>query len=195
MTSVMYASAAEFKAYQRITSTDTTDDGVIDDLLGAASRLIDNITRRTFYGRVATKLYDVPDGDTLYIEDDDLLSVTTLTNGDGTVLTTTDYILKPNNSSPKWAVKLKDSSTYVWEEDSSGNDEQVISILGVWGWSASPPDDIREACLQIAGSYYHRRFGENVTADTTISTGGVVITPNDIPSSARTILVKYERLA
>lgn len=197
VTSTLYASVTEFKAYQRITSTDTTDDGVITDILEAASRLIDNLARRTFYARTATKYYDVPDeydGDILYIEDDDLLTVTTLTNGDTTVLTTSDYILLPNNSSPKWGIKLKDSSTYTWEQDSDGNDEQVITIVGTWGWSASAPDDIKEACLQIASAYYHRRFGENMTADTTISTGGVVISPVDIPASARSIIKRYERL-
>lgn len=200
VTGTLYASVTEFKAYQRITSTDTTDDGVITDIIEGASRLIDTTTRRTFYARTATNLYDVPDGefgdgDILYIEDDDLLTVTTLTNGDATVLTTSDYILLPNNSSPKWGIKLKDSSTKSWESDTDGNDEQAISIAGTWGWSATAPDDVKEACLQIASAYYHRRFGENMTADTTISSGGVVITPQDIPASAKSILMKYERLA
>ena len=51
-----YASITDFKSYARITSTDTTDDGVIGDILESASKLIDTETRRTFYARVETRL-------------------------------------------------------------------------------------------------------------------------------------------
>lgn len=190
-----YASTGDFKNYARITSTDTTDDGVISDILSAASKLIDSETRRTFYPRTETHYYDVPDGSTLYIEDDDLLSITTLTNGDSTVLTTTDYILLPANSYPKYGIKLKDSSDYSWEEDSDGNDEQAITILGSWGYSTTAPADIVEACLEIATAFYHRRFGENMAAESTLTAGGVMITPRDIPASARSIIANYVRLA
>lgn len=189
-----YASLIEFKNFARITSTDATDDGVIGNILDGVSRLIDNETRRTFYARTETHYYDVPDDDTLYILDDDLLTITTLTNGDATVLTTTDYILLPNNSSPKWGIKIKGSSTKCWEEDSNGDEEQAITILGTWGWSATAPADIKEACLEIAMAAYHR-FGENATSETTITSGGVVITPRDIPAGARAILDNYARLA
>lgn len=189
-----YASTGDFKSYARITSTDTTDDGVIADILSAAGKLIDSETRRTFYPRTETHLYDVPDDSTLYIEDDDLLAVTTLTNGDATVLTTADYILLPANSSPKYAIKLKGSSNNSWESDSNGNSEQAISVLGSWGYSYSAPADIAEACLQIATAFYHRRFGENMAAESTFTAGGVMITPKDIPASARSIISNYVRL-
>jgi len=195
VSSTIYASVSEFKSYTRITSTDTTDDAVITNVLDGASRVIDNETRRTFYARTETHLYDVPDTSVLYIDDDDLLTITTLTNGDSEVLTTSDYILLPNNKDPKYAIKIKDASTKTWEDDSSGNDEQVISIVGTWGFSASAPLDIKEACLQIAANYYHKRFGEGDSSETTITAGGVVITARDIPASARAILDNYARLA
>ena len=190
-----YASTTEFKNYARIDSTDTTDDAVIGDILEAASRLIDTETRRTFYARIETRNYDVPDGNTLYIEDDDLLAITTLTNGDDTVLASTEYILMPANSYPKYAIKIKQSSDYTWESESDGDYEQVISILGSWGYSYSAPADIQEACLEIATAFYHRRFGENMAAESTLTAGGVMITPKDIPASARSILMNYARLA
>ncbi len=189
-----YASLTDFKNFARISSSDAADDWVIENIIEAASRVIDNETRRTFYARTETHYYDVPVGDTLYIMDDDLLTITTLTNGDSTVLTTADYILKPNNASPKWAIKIKDSSSYTWEETSAGNDEQAITIVGTWGWSATAPLDIKQACLEIAMAYYHR-FGENSTSETTITTGGVVITPRDIPAGARAVLDNYVRFA
>ena len=190
-----YASTTEFKNYARIDSTDTTDDAVIGDILEAASRLIDTETRRTFYARIETRNYDVPDGNTLYIEDDDLLAITTITNGDATTLASTEYILMPANSYPKYAIKIKQSSDYTWEPESDGDSEQVISILGSWGYSYSAPADIAEACLEIATAFYHRRFGENMASESTLTAGGVMITPKDIPASARTVLLNYARLA
>lgn len=190
-----YASITDFKNYARIESTDTTDDAVIGDILEGASRLIDTETRRTFFARIETRKYDVPDGNTLYIEDDDLLAITTLTNGDDTTLASTEYILLPANANPKYAVKIKDSSAYSWEAESDGDSEQVIEILGSWGYSYSPPADIVEACLEIATAFYHRRFGENMAAESTLTAGGVMITPKDIPASAKTILSNYARLA
>lgn len=190
-----YASITEFKNYARITSTDTTDDGVIGDILESASKLIDTETRRTFYARNETHKYDVPEGDTLYIEDDDLLAITTLTNGDDTTLASTEYMLLPANSNPKYGVKIKGSSAYAWQGESDGDSEQVIEITGAWGYSYSAPADIHEACLEIATAFYHRRFGESMAAESTLTAGGVMISPRDIPASARTILMNYARLA
>ena len=195
ISSTVYATVAEFKAFTAIDSTDATDDTVITNILDASSRFIDNHTRRTFYARTETHYYDVPSGNTLYIEDDDLISITTLTNGDTTVLTTSDYVLLPNNGSPKYAIKLKTSSTNSWEEDTNGDSEKAITLLGTWGWAADCPTDIKEACLEISASYYHHRYGENMSSETTITAGGVVITPKDIPASARSILDNYLRYA
>ncbi len=140
-----YATLAEYKAWKtspgQTFSSAAADDAVIEDILEAASRYIDAETGRTFYPRVETRYYSVPDktetNDTraLWL-DDDLLSVITLTNGDGTALTTSDYHLLPRNASPKYAVRLKDTSSEVWETDSGGEPDYVISLLGLWGYHA-----------------------------------------------------------
>jgi hypothetical protein len=194
-----YCTSAEFLAYTTpqtssgaMTSAQVT---VVENIIEASSRLIDNQTRKTFYARGETKNYDVPYGSQLDIDDDWLLSVGKITNGDGVEVTSGDYILKPANSSPKYAVKLKEASTVAWEFDASGNSEQVISISGSWGYSSSTPLDIKEACLEIASAWYHRRFGENVSSETVIEPSGIVITPKDIPASAKSILQKYASLS
>ena len=193
-----YITSAEFLAYTTpqtssgaMTSAQVT---VVENIIEAASRYIDNKTRKTFYARGATKVYDVPYGSQLDIEDDWLLSVAKITNGDGVEVTSGDYILKPANATPKYAVKLKDSSTVAWEFDASGNSEQVISVSGSWGYTSTAPLDIKEACLEIASAWYKRRFGENSTSDSVVTADGIVITPKDIPASANSILNKYTSL-
>lgn len=133
----LYATLAEYKAYStargQTATTDATDDGVIVDLLDAASRHLDDKTGRQFYPSVETRLFDIPLDSELLL-DADLLAVTTLTNGDSTVLTTTDYILEPANSYPKFGIRLKDVSSYAWAASSANSSQQVISVSGVWGY-------------------------------------------------------------
>jgi len=187
-----YTSLSEFKAWQSVSSTDTTDDEVIEDIIEAASRYIDGETARTFYARTETRYFSVPKGRQLDL-DDDLIAITTLTNGDANTIAATEYNLIPKNVTPYRAIKLKASSTYYWTHDSDGNSEYVISIAGTWGWAATAPHDIRQACLMIAMSMYKRRFGENVSSTYKVTAAGIVVTPQDVPSQAAAIIRKYNR--
>lgn len=190
-----YATSAQFFAFAIPNAgTSTGDDVVIEQIIESASRVIDNETRRTFYARGETRYYDTPPGNTLEL-DDDLISVAKLTNGDGTEITAGDYLTKPYNESPKYAVKIKDTSNVVFEFDSTNNGEKAISLSGSWGWSSSVPKDIEVATLEIAKNVYHRRNGEGESSETTLTGAGVIITPNDIPKSARAVIQKYQRFA
>lgn len=189
-----YTTLAKMKAITGISSTDAADDTVIEDMITQASRLIDIITRRTFYARTETHLYDCPrSGRFLWIDDDDLLTVTTLTNGDGVEITSTNYLLIPGNTTPKHGIALKQASSVSWQTDSSGNTEQVISVAGTWGAASTTPADIEAACNDIVVSAYHRRNGENVNGIATVTGGGVVITPQMIPASAMPTLQHWQR--
>lgn len=127
-----YTTLQQVKDLLKIEQDDFADDAVIEDLISQASRWIDTETGRRFYPSVETHSLNVPDGRGLYL-DDDLLAITTLTNGDGTVITSTDYILLPSRAYPKYAIALTESTNTYWETDSSTNSEQVIDVLGYWG--------------------------------------------------------------
>lgn len=189
-----YATLTEFKNYSRITSTDATDDSVIEDIIEGASRFIDKYTGRTFYARTETHYYDTADGYDLWLNDDDLLTITTLTNGDGVVITSGYYKLLPLNKSPKYMVYLEPSSGYAWAFDANSEALGAITITGTWGYSATTPEDISMACLIIAASEYHKRFGQNTSSIATVTGAGVVITPQGIPKGAVDILEKYRKL-
>jgi len=195
-----YATLDEFKYYQTARAqtmvTDANDDKVIEDMIEAASRYIDRRSGRTFYARTETHYHDVPkDGNRILMLDDDLLTIATLTNGDGAVLTSTlDYNLVPKNTTPHYAIKMKQSSVHYWTQDSNGNTEDVISIVGTWGFAATAPDDIKEACLMIAASLNKRRYGENLSSISTITAAGIVITPQDVPGLTWTVIMGYKRM-
>lgn len=187
-----YATLAEVKAYINTSSTNATDDAVIEDMVEMASRLIDAETHRTFYARTETRYFDYTSERGLML-DDDLLTITTLTNGDGTVITSADYKLFPLNLTQKDEVRLIQSSSIYWDTDAYSNTEGVISIAGTWGYSATAPDNIKHACISIVVSAYHRRYGEGVEGAATITAAGVVITPKDIPADAWGIIKSYRK--
>ena len=187
-----YATLAEVKAYLTITSTNATDDSAIEDMVEMASRLIDAETHRTFYARTETHYFDCPSSRSLYM-DDDLLTITTLTNGDGVEIPDTEYNTFPLNKSPKSEIRLKQSSTYYWNTDGDSNTEGVIPVAGTWGYSATAPDNIKHACISIVISAYHRRYGEGIEGVATITAAGVVITPRDIPADAWAIIRSYRK--
>ena len=187
-----YATLVEFKILGDIDSTDSDDDTAIDGIIEGASRYIDSKTQRTFYSRTETRNFDVPrNRSRSLLLDDDLLTITTLTNGDGNTIASSEYHLLPKNLTPFNEVRLTKTTTVFWATDSGGDDEWVIALAGGWGGVAATPDDIREACLMISQSFYRRRMGENVSGIATVTAAGVVITPQDIPSVAADILARY----
>lgn len=188
-----YATLVEYKAWKSTTSIDATDDVVIEQCIEAASRYIDNETGWTFYARTETRYYDTP-GSRLLKLDDGLLTITTLTNGDGNTIASTEYNLWPKNSPPYSEIRLKASSSTLWKMDSDGNTEAVIDVAGTWGYVATAPHDIRQVCLMIAHNMDARRTGRNVSSTVKVTAFGVVVTPTDIPGMAAQVFRKYKRL-
>ena len=127
------------------------------------------------------------------IFDEDLLSITTFTNGDGTTIASTEYVFMPLNDNPKYGLKLLPSSTVTWECTTANDEEKALTILGSWGYSATAPAEIKLVCLALAESLYRRRFGENMNTTSFATAAGVVITPMDVPDWAKEILSNYKK--
>lgn len=186
-----YATLETFKAYLSIPAAEVTDDTLLRDLLERASKAIDNHCGRRFSANTETHYFEadmLSDTNTLHM-DDDLLSVTTLTNGDdaGTTILPTEYWLIPRNDSPKFAIRLKSDSTYRWEWDTDG----WVSVLGTWGWSTTPPDDIVQACIRLAAYYYHQK-DVPVYETTVFPDSGYVSVPVGMPVDVKEILSAYK---
>jgi len=190
-----YATSTDFKDYHAITSTNAVDDLVIDLLIESASRYIDNDTGRRFYASTAsTHYFDTPPSSTSpLILDEDLVSCTSLVNGDGSTFTvTTDYVLLPYNTTPYTAIQLVPGASQTWLTD-DGNPYKAISVTGTWG-STTVPTDIKHACLIIAVQAYHRRYGDKAAQDSIVMPSGMVITPAEVPSIARTIINNHRKI-
>lgn len=197
-----YASLDQFRNLKeiRIHESDALDEGVIEDMIEQASRMIDSVCGRHFYSYTQTRNFDTPAERELYV-DEDLLTVTTLTNGNDVALASTEYQLLPMNRYPKNCIRLKVSSAYGWELDSSGNHEGVIDVAGTWGYvnrASTDPESDRAikatefACLQICLMWYSERFGRNTGGEVILTPGGVIETPaGAIPKAAYEAIRPY----
>lgn len=194
-----YATLPQFKAILSVNSYDAQDDALIEDLITRASRTIDGITGKWFYANTQTRYFPVTPSRELAL-DAGLLSVTTLTNGDGTTIASTEYTLLPRNRPSKFVVKLNDRSTTYWQPATASSDDYPISIAGSWGYvnrSASDPESARviynteTACLQIAVQQYKERKGQ-AGGQVQVTAAGVVITPyGAVPKLAYDLISPY----
>lgn len=195
-----YASLADLRTYLGIVTAETGDDTLLTALIARAQSIIDRYTGRIFEAATQTRYFlrhsvDTSDPSILYVNAD-LLTVTTLKNGDtaATTISASDFWLwpfsAPSDSAPYWGIKLKENgSTTGWEFDSDGR----VEVAGTWGYSATAPDAIKHATLRLAG-YLYRQRDSQVFETTADPVTGQLTVPPGMPKDVRLILDQYKRL-
>jgi hypothetical protein len=144
-----YGTLAGYKS--RYDIEDNDDDALIEAVITAISRQIDNICWQRFYTTASDETRYFTPAHTDYLKPNlPIISITTLkTDRDGdrtyeTTWATTDYDLKPFDAST-------DSEPYRWIELTPNGDYSFpkiakgVEIVGKFGWSTTPPM-IEEAC-------------------------------------------------
>ena len=126
----IYTTLSDLRRHLGLTSAQTGDNDLLLALIGAASRLIDGYTGRRFYPLVASRVYACADPARLLL-DDDLLSLDTLTNGDGSVIGASAYHLAPANESVKSSVLLDRTQTAFTHD---GDPADALAVSGTWGY-------------------------------------------------------------
>ena len=174
--------------------TSASDDGLIFRMLEQAVKGVETHCGRKFIPVTATRYYEydaiMPDGLTLQL-DDDLVSVTTLTNGDSgaTAIANTEYWLVDRNSGPPyWGIRLKTDSDYSWEVDT----DYWISVAGSWGWASTIPEDVQRAMIRWASYLYHQKDAP-LYETTAFPEAGVISVPKGIPVDVELLLAPYVR--
>lgn len=190
-----YADVATLKQY--LGNTTNSDDALLAALLARAQKAIDSHTRRTFEASAdSTKYFDCAPpyvhGRYLHVSEvGDLCAITTITNGNGSTVAASAYVLEPRNGTPYRAIKLKDNSTISWTYSSTP--ENAISIAGKWAYSTSAPDDIVHACIRLAAFYYKQK--DAGTFDTVaVPEAGIITVPQGMPRDVQIILRPYRKL-
>lgn len=197
-----YASFAEFAAQPEIQTDDPLDDVFINALLERASRAVDAFCGTWFYALEQTRYFDLPYSRRLDL-DAPLLSVTTVTNGDGTVIAANQYFGWPYQGPHFINLELQPVSVIYWQFGLNGLTSRVVSVKGFWGYvdrAATDPEsavviqNTTDAVLSIALSVYKKRYGQGVEGVAQVTAAGVVITPRGIPAEAKQLLMPYRRI-
>lgn len=210
-----YTTNTELKTYLRgFEDASTTDDTFLTSCITRAQASIDRYCHRTFEASTnTTKTFDavkdVGDGTlsgynkqaswesaelqrTLWI-DSDLATINTVTNGDGTIISSSDYTTLPRRKSPIHAIVLKLDSNIAWTWTDSP--EEAITISGKWAYSVSAPDDIVQATLRLSAWLYKQGENYNAGIDRPVeSPSGVLILPMEFPRDVLTLLNPFRRL-
>ena len=187
-----YATLAQVKDYLDIGAD--TDDVLLQNLIDRAEIAIETYTRRVFEAETQTRYYersDLDDSGFVLLVDRDLLTITTLTNGDSgaTVIPATEYWLVPRNRTPKHGIRLKMDSTYSWEFDT----DYWVSVLGTWGYSTTAPYDIVQATIRLVAYYYAQKDAQ-VFDVTAVPEAGIITVPQGMPRDVERMLQPYMRM-
>ena len=205
-----YVTLAQMKAYGLSKAlNDIADDSVICQLIESACREAEHIMQRTYYAAAGVHYFDTPlnnqtppignyltsptnPADTILF-DDDLQSLTSIINGDGTVLDPSTFILMPYSGAPYNSVRLRPTSGIAWNTN-LGDPLGAIQVSGEWGADTVAPTDVVEAIEMTVKNAYNRRHGDNTTGKSIVTSGGVIVTPEDMPDKAMEIFLGHRRV-
>jgi hypothetical protein len=162
-----YATRNQVKAALRIGTADTLDDDLIDNCVGAASRLIDGYCNRRFWqtGTAEARVYQAEDS--FYCSIDDIagtaLTLKSSTQADGTFDLTwkvSDYQLEPLNGNLDgltWSYdKIRAVGDYLFPTVNANYGEQaLVQVTAIFGWP-SVPEPVTQATIIQASRIFKR---------------------------------------
>lgn len=184
-----YITLEDFRIYRGLSADETGDDELIEDrFIPAAQAEIEQFCHRIFEATTQTRAYDQASaqrvGQRLYL-DQDLISVTSLTNGTGEVIPANGYRLQPRNDGPPYS-SIQLLTGYVWMFNTDGE----IEVEGTWGWSATPPADVVQATLELT-NYLYTLKNSQIFDVTAMPESGVIQVPKGWPQHVKVSLSRY----
>ena len=187
-----YISLADLKLYLGITTTN--EDDLLNDCISAAQKTIETKCGRVFEAAAnTTRNFDAVrdvEGYLLHL-DADLCAINSITNGDGLVVSSSNYVTEPRNITPYYAIRLKANSSVAWTYSSSPED--AIAVSGKWAYSVTAPDDIAQACKRLAAWLYRQKDSSQDADRAIMSASGAVIMPSALPKDVVDLYKPYIR--
>ena len=141
---------------QALNIAGTQDDGWLTTLADSASAWVDAHCAVPS-GGFAVATDSVRSFDACALEDGvlrldvPLVSLTSLTNGDGTAINKATVRLYPLNGPHYWSIRMLSTGPgWQWVQDG------LYTVTGKWGWSTSAPTPVKEAAVMLAAWMYKR---------------------------------------
>jgi hypothetical protein len=165
------------------------NDGLLQDSLDEAERVINDYTRRNFAGTAGTIYVNrysqhLSVNQAMYLQND-LHTLVSLTNGDGQNIPVGSVWLEPRNAGPPYRlIRLHSGYVYTWNTDSD------VIVAGTFGFSTVAPAAISRACVELA-AYFFRIKDVGPTDTAGLSAAGEVVFPKDMPDYIKGKLNPY----
>lgn len=186
----MYCTVTDVK--DKLNITGTTYDSAITSYCQAASAWVDEYcgypSGAFAMASNTTRYYQASDIDCGVLNlDMPLLTVSSITNGDGTAVTGSMYRLYPRNFERKYQIGMLTS--YAWLFDTDGE----ITVTGKFGYSTTVPTPVVEATTQLAG-WIFKRYQAALQDSTANLDLGQLTYNKAIPEQVKALLEPYKRL-
>lgn len=177
----MYATLAQVKEYLGVTGA--TDDALLSRLIDAAGAAIDAHCGRSFVASAPSTArafsIDRWARDVIFLTDD-LRVLNSVTTDAGDSYTAAQFTFPV----PSRVLFLKSGTPQ------PSADARFVTVTGTWGYTASPPDDVRQACIRLAGYYYRAKDAQAYDVLGMTETG-VMRVSAEMPRDVRDILSPY----
>lgn len=184
-----YPTLAQSKVYLDISGTD--EDTLLTQMLNGAISAVERYCNRLFVAAAQTYTFPLrhpyfTDHNTVFTPFMDVAAITTLTNGDGTVITTAQYFTEPVIA-PYYQICLRPSSGIVFCTD---GDDTPITLAASIGYSATCPSDIFLEIMRIVAlSHAAKAEGEGAI----MTRSGLIIDKSEWPKQTLEVLNRRKR--
>lgn len=181
-----YTEVANVKEYLEISSSELDD--LIEKCVDATTDLINHYCGQKFesHGQgqnntEATRYFhaidDVVEEKTMLLLDEPLALITSVVNGDGTTLTSNQYVTQPYTDPPYYALILIDGTTWQYVN----TPYKAIAVTGHWAYSTTTPEEIAFAATELAAYLFQKRQSNMDSDRAIVSDDGLLLTPDGIP--------------
>lgn len=104
----------------------------IDQARLSASRTVEGHLHRVFYPTTETRYFDQPDGETLWLYEDELSDAPTSITSGSVTMTAADYILMPRSGPPYRWIDVNFGGQNYWSSDATP--QNAVAITGPFGY-------------------------------------------------------------
>lgn len=174
----------------------STDNALIEDAIGQASDYIDRITETTFEVTEDSSRFFQIGKDTsgaLLKINQPLCALTSVTNGNGDAIASSAYQVLPidwqANGDLITGIRLTRSGLVKWRY-TTYVEEDLIEVVGRWGYSTTVPPLIERAAIRLSTFFYKQR--ESGVLDTiAVPESGIIQTPIGFPREVKLMLRQF----
>lgn len=198
-----YCTLAELKHANRlnIASSDTDGDEMLEGIIEAVSRHIDDACGRRFYSDSSevARYYTAMSAADLFVDDiaspSSDVDIETDTNGDGTIDDTwaaNDFLLAPYNAETLGEPYQKIETSYNGNYAFPKNVRRGVKVTAKWGWP-SVPKPVTQACLLQCERVF-KRFATPLGSESLTALGRMTLTIPSLDPDVEQLLSRYKKL-